>query len=76
MAGEKSEGHHGGSSIMDKLKDKLHDTKLHDLKISMIHKKSVQLGIIPSLPSRKHLTDNPSQTRSRQARQPGRTSTS
>lgn len=43
MPGSKKDGEssHGFHGLMDSLKDKLSDTKLHDAKISLIHKKSV-----------------------------------
>lgn len=42
MSDSKEGGHsHGFSGLMEGLKDKLSDTKLHDAKIQLIHKKSV-----------------------------------
>lgn len=44
-----SGGSQGGfSGFMDGLKDKLNDTKLHDAKVQLIHKKSVlPVSLIP-----------------------------
>lgn len=39
---EKGHSHGGFSSFMDDLKDKLHDTKIHDAKIKLHHKKYVR----------------------------------
>jgi hypothetical protein len=35
--------HSGLHGMIDDLKEKLHDTKLHDAKIALVHKKSVTL---------------------------------
>lgn len=41
QADETKESRGGFHSFMDDLKDKLHDTKLHDAKIALHHKKFV-----------------------------------
>lgn len=46
---EKSDG--GFSGLMGDLKDKLQDTKLHDLKISLHHKKFVSASSGPCPPA-------------------------
>jgi hypothetical protein len=47
QSGEKGKSQGGFHSFMDDLKDKLNDTKLHDAKIALHHKKSVDSGSIP-----------------------------
>lgn len=42
---QESSGSHGGfSGLMDGLKDKLSESKLHDAKVALIHKKYVILS--------------------------------
>jgi hypothetical protein len=49
-------GHHGGlSGLVDDIRGKLHDTKLHDAKISLIHKKCALLD--PSHEQRRQMAD-------------------
>lgn len=47
MSETKKDGANGGfSGMMEDLKEKFHDSKLHDAKVGLIHKKSAELQSI------------------------------
>ncbi|KJZ78065.1 hypothetical protein HIM_02702 [Hirsutella minnesotensis 3608] len=57
MSDHKEGSSHGGfHGLMSDLKDKLHDTKLHDAKVQLIHKKH-QIGKLGNLFNRDHRHD-------------------
>ncbi|KAK5998229.1 Phospholipase D1 [Cladobotryum mycophilum] len=54
--------HHGIHGLMDDLKEKFHDSKLHDVKVAMIHKKH-QIGKLGNLFNKDHRHDEEHEVR-------------